>query len=136
LREKYIKEVEHLRLHVSSMGLHAARIAFSGQCDGWLRELCRYLTTNRDFMVDYVTRYMPNVRTTIPDATYLGWLDFTQTGIQGSPFEFFKEKAKVALSDGKIFGKEGEGHLRLNFGTSRKILKQGLDRMRKALNKI
>jgi cystathionine beta-lyase len=136
LREKYVKEVEHLRLHVSSMGLHAARIAFSGQCDGWLRELRRYLTANRDFVVDYVTRYMPNVRTSIPDATYLGWLDFTETQIQGSPFEFFKEKAKVALSDGKIFGKEGEGHLRLNFGTSRRILKQGLDRMRKALNKI
>jgi len=136
LRERYIKEVEHLRLHVSSMGLHAAHIAFSGQCDGWLKELRRYLTGNRDFVVDYVTRYMPNVRTTIPDATYLGWLDFTQTGIEGSPFEFFKTNAKVALSDGKIFGKEGEGHARLNFGTSRKILKLGLDKMRKALDNI
>jgi len=136
LREKYVKEVEHLRLHVSSMGLHAAHIAFSGQCDTWLKELRRYLTGNRDFVVDYVTRYMPNVRTTIPDATYLGWLDFTQTGIEGSPFEFFKTNAKVALSDGKIFGKEGEGHARLNFGTSRKILKQGLDKMRKALESL
>jgi len=78
---------------------------------------------------------MPEVRTTVPDATYLGWLDFTQTGIVGSPFEFFKKHAKVALSDGKIFGNEGKGHLRLNFGTSRRILKQGLDRMRKALDK-
>jgi cysteine-S-conjugate beta-lyase len=68
-----------------------------------------------------VTKHMPNVRTTIPDATYLGWLDFTQAGIEGSPFEFFMDKAKVALSDGKIFGKEGEGHLRINFGTSRAI---------------
>ncbi len=134
MRERYVKELQHLRLHVGSMGLHAARIAFSGQCDGWLRELRRYLTANRDFAMNYVTRYMPNVRTTIPDATYLGWLDFTHTKISGSPFEFFKKNAKVALSDGKIFGKEGEGHLRLNFGTSRKILKQGLDRMRNALN--
>ena len=101
-----------------------------------MRELRRYLTANRDFVVDYVTSYMPNVCTTIPDATYLGWLDFTRTEIPGSPFEFFKEKAKVALSDGKIFGKEGEGHLRLNFGTSQKILKQGLDRMRRALQSL
>jgi cystathionine beta-lyase len=135
LRERYVKELSRLRLHVGSPGLHAARVAYSGQCDGWLRELRRYLSGNRDFVVDYVTRHLPGVRTTRPDATYLGWLDFTQAGIKGSPFEFFKDKAKVALSDGKIFGKEGAGHVRLNFGTSRKILQQGLDRMRKALEK-
>jgi cystathionine beta-lyase len=136
LRERYIKVVEHLRIHVNSMGLHAARIGFSGQCDEWLAELRNYLTANRDFLVDYVTQNMPNVRTTIPAATYLGWLDFTQTAIKDSPYDFFLKEAKVALSDGKIFGKEGEGHVRINYGTSRKILKQGLDRMLKALHTL
>ena len=115
------------------MGLFASRIAFSGQCDGWLKDLRKYLTGNRDFLVDYVTKNMPQVRITIPAATYLAWLDFTHTEIDGSPFEFFLKNAKVAVSEGKIFGEAGEGHVRLNFGTSRKILKQGLERMRKAL---
>jgi cystathionine beta-lyase len=132
LRQRYVRELEHLRIHVNSMGLHAARIAYSGQCDGWLTELRHYLTVNRDFLVDYVTQYMPDVRTTIPKATYLGWLDFTQTAVKDSPYDFFLKEAKVALSDGKIFGKEGEGHVRINFGTSRHILTQGLNRMRKA----
>ncbi|NWF63472.1 MAG: pyridoxal phosphate-dependent aminotransferase [Chloroflexi bacterium] len=136
LRERYKTELNHLRLHVASPGLHASKAAFSGKCDGWLAELNRYLTGNRDFLVDYVTRFMPDVRATIPDATYLGWLDFTQTHIDGSPYEFFKEKAKVALSDGRIFGKEGAGHVRINFGTSRAILRKGLDKMRKALEEI
>ncbi len=136
LRETYEKAVSKLRLHVSSMGLHAARTAFSGQCDGWLKDLRRHLTGNRDFMTDYVLRHMPGVWLTVPDATYLGWLDFTQTDIKGSAFEFFKDKAKVALSDGKIFGKEGVGHVRLNFGTSRKLLKQGLDKMKRALDML
>lgn len=133
LRQQYITAVEHLRLHVSSMGLHAARVAYSGACDGWLRELRRYLTENRDFLVEYVTKYMPGVKTTIPAATYLGWLDFTDFRMKTSPFDFFMKNAKVALSDGKIFGEEALTHVRLNFGTSRRILKQGLDRMRKAL---
>jgi cystathionine beta-lyase len=136
LRERYNTELNHLRLHVASTGLHASKAAFSGKCDSWLAELNRYLTGNRDFLVDYVTKYMPGVRTTIPDATYLGWLDFTQTKIDGSPFEFFKEKAKVAVSEGKIFGKEGAGHVRINFGTSRATLKEGLERMRKALETL
>jgi cystathionine beta-lyase len=134
LRETFEKEMHHLRLHVASPGLHAAHTAYLGKCDTWLNDLLRYLTSNRDFLVDYVTEYMPNVRTTIPDATYLGWLDFTQAGIEGSPFEFFRDKAKVGLSDGKIFGKEGEGHVRINFGTSRRLLKEGLERMRKAMD--
>ncbi len=133
LREPYEKVVSQLRLHVSSMGMHAAQVGFSGRCDGWLMELRRYLTGNRDFLVDYVTKYMPEVKVTIPDATYLGWLDFTALHLKKSPYDFFLKKARVALSDGKIFGPNGVGHVRLNFGTSRRILKQGLDRMRKAM---
>jgi cysteine-S-conjugate beta-lyase len=136
LRESYVKMVESLRLHVSSFGLHAAQVAFSGQCDGWLRELRRYLKGNRDFLVDYVTENMPGVRITIPEATYLAWLDFTQVELRSSPYEFFLKEAKVALSDGAIFGETGKGHVRLNFGTSRSLLTQGLKRMRKALRSL
>lgn len=136
LRDRYNTELNHLHLYVASTGLHASKAAFSGKCDSWLTELKQYLTGNRDFLVDYVTRYMPNVRTTIPEATYLGWLDFTQTKIDGSPFEFFKEKAKVAASEGKIFGKEGAGHIRINFGTSRALLKEGLSRMKQAMDRL
>lgn len=133
LRLQYTKMVEHLRLHVSSLGLQAARVGFSGQCDGWLKDLRRYLSENRDFLVDYVTNYMPGVKITYPAATYLAWLDFTEFDLKPSPFDFFLEHAKVALSNGAIFGEDGAGQVRLNFGTSRRILKQGLDRIRKAL---
>lgn len=136
LRTRYEKEVRHLRLHVSSLGLHAARVAFSGQCDGWLRELRRYLTGNRDFLVNYVAEYMPGVCMTIPEATYLAWIDFTQLNLKKSPFDFFMKKAKVGVSDGKIFGEGGEGHIRLNFGTSRKLLEEGLGRIKNAINNM
>ena len=131
LRKRYQKTVFKMGMHANSMGLVAAQIAYSGQCDRWLRELRRYLTDNRDFLVDFVTKKWPKVRITIPGATYLAWLDFTQEELPGSPFQFFLEKAKIALSDGALFGEEG--HVRLNFGTSRRILKQGLNRMQKAL---
>jgi cystathionine beta-lyase len=136
LRDEYARVVQSLRMHVASLGLRAAQAAFSGQCDEWLAELRCYLTGNRDYLVDYVTKRMPGVRVTVPQATYLAWLDFTQFELEKSPFEFFFEKAKVALTDGAIYGENGKGHARLNFGTSRKILKQGLDRMHKALQSL
>lgn len=136
LRKKFYDAAYGMSYEVSTLGLTAARVAYSGNADSWLRQLRRYLTANRDFLVDYVTRNMPGVRMTVPDATFLGWLDFTQTEIDGSPFEFFRQKAKVALSDGGIFGREGAGHARINFGTSHTVLAEALERMKEAMSKL
>lgn len=136
LRKRFHAVAEGMSYEVSIMGLTAARAAFSGKADRWLDEMRRYLTENRDFLFAYVSERMPTVRLTLPDATYLGWLDFSQTGIEGSPFEFFMKRAKVALSDGIKFGQESADCARINFGTSRKILKEGLDKMRGAMETL
>jgi cystathionine beta-lyase len=137
LRVAYNHVVEHLRIHVSSLGLFAAREALSGSCDEWLVDLNTYLTGNREFLVDYVTQYLPDIRLTRPAATYLAWLDCSELVrkgiISGSPFDFFINKAKVAFGDGKIYGEESAEFVRLNFGCTRRTLKQGLDRVRDSL---
>jgi cystathionine beta-lyase len=133
LRQRYGETVYKMGLHLAGPGLVAARVAYSGQCEAWLKDLRAYLTANRDFVVDYVTKYLSGVRVTIPSATYLAWLDCTDLKLRPSPYEFFLKEGKVALSDGGKFGKESKGFVRLNFGTSRRILKEALERMRKAL---
>ena len=82
--------------HVNLLGLHAALAAYT-QCDGWLNEMLAYLTANRNLVVDYVDQSLPGIRTTVPEATYLAWLDCREAGIEGSPYKFFLENAKVAL---------------------------------------
>jgi cysteine-S-conjugate beta-lyase len=119
--------------HVNAMGLAAARAAFA-ECDGWLDELRAYLTANRDFYVSYVVEQMPQLRTTVPEATYLGWLDCRDSGLD-DPYSFFLQDAKVALSGGKSFGAGSEQFVRINFGCPRALLEQGLDRMRAALER-
>jgi cystathionine beta-lyase len=39
----------------------------------------------------------------------------------------------VAFNDGALFGRGGRGFVRLNFGSPRSILTEGLERMRRAL---
>lgn len=135
MRERYKETVFKMGLHVASPGLTAARVAYSGKCDAWLNELRKYLTTNRDFLLEYVLEFMHGVRVTIPQATYLAWLDFSELKLKPSPYEFFLKKAKVALSNGRRFGKGSEQFVRLNFGTARRTLEAGLERMKKALKK-
>ncbi len=137
LRLRYRKTLEAMTLHVNSLGLAAAQAAFSGACDDWLAALNRYLTANRDFLADFVARRLPGVRTSLPAATYLAWLDCTDLlragRIQGSPHQFFVQKARVALNDGAEFGPGGEGFVRLNFGCPRATLAEALERMARAL---
>jgi len=137
LRKKFKAELEKLTFHTNSLGHIASEVAFSGVCDSWLEEVLAYLKENRDFAVEYIRKYLPDINTTVPDATFLAWLDCNPAiaagKISGSPHRFFLEKAKVALNEGATFGLGGEGFIRLNFACPRETLTEGLERMRAAL---
>ena len=137
MRTRYRKALEAMTLHVNGLGLIAAAAAFSGECDDWLSALNRYLAANRDFLAGYVERELPGIRTTLPPATYLAWLDcneLVRSGrIEGSPHKFFLHKAKVALNEGAEFGPGGEGFVRLNFGCPRATLVEALEKLKASL---
>jgi cystathionine beta-lyase len=137
LRTRFVQANDEITGHVSSMGLVASEAAFSGECDDWLAELRVYLKDNRDFVVDYLAENFPDAKFTIPQATYLQWIDFSEyvkSGrLEAEPFEFFLNKAKVALSAGKIFGDGCEKFVRLNFAAPRQVVAEGLARMVQAM---
>ncbi len=137
LRKGFMKTLDRLAMHISSLNLVAAQAAFSGACDDWLEALKDYLTTNRDLVLDFVAKRLPGIRTTAPEATYMAWWDCTDLisagKIQGSPYEFFLKNARVAFNDGAPFGSGGEGFVRFNFGCPRQLVLQGLERVARSL---
>jgi cystathionine beta-lyase len=133
LREKFVAAQLDLVRAVNILGYTAALAAYR---DGqpWLDELLRYLEANRDFAVDYVRAKLPGVHTFPPEATYLAWLDCRDARLPGDdPYTFFLDRARVALNDGKTFGRGGSGFARLNFACPRVTLTEALERMRHAL---
>lgn len=112
----------------------AATIAAYTECQPWLDDLLLYLQGNRDTIVDFVTDCLPGISVTQPEGMFLAWLDCRDAGIEGNPYTFFLEKAKVALNNGADFGRGGEGFVRLNFGCPRSTLTQALERMHAALS--
>ncbi len=135
LREKFVAAQLDLVRAVNVLGYTAALAAYR---DGqpWLDALLRYLEANRDFVVEYARSKLPGVRAASPEATYLAWLDCREADLPDSdPYTFFLDEARVALTDGKAFGRGGAGFVRLNFACPRATLAEGLDRMRHALER-
>ena len=135
LRERFVAAQVDLVRAVNILGYTAGLAAYR---DGqpWLDELLRYLEANRDFVAGFVKNSLPGVRVAPPEATSLAWLDCREADLPGGdPYTFFLERAKVALNDGKAFGRGGAGFVRLNFGCPRSILGEALERMRAALDR-
>lgn len=133
LRQKLEQAGQGLTGWVNLMGLVAGKAAYQGG-QAWLQDLIVYLQENRDFLYEFVNQNLPGVRMAKPEGTYLAWLDCRDAGIIGNPYVFFLQNARVALNDGKAFGEEGDGFVRLNFGCPRSMLSEALLRMKRALD--
>jgi cysteine-S-conjugate beta-lyase len=102
----------------------------------WLDALLRYLQANRDLLKQVVDEQLPGVAFRKPEGTYLAWLDCRAARLPDSPHRFFLEKARVALNDGGMFGRGGEGFVRLNFACPKSTLLQALDRLVQACAEV
>lgn len=101
----------------------------------WLDETIEYLDENRAYLGELLAEHIPDMRYTAPEGTYIGWLDARDLGIEGSPAEFFREHAGVALTDGALCGEAGEGFLRFIFATPRPIIEEAVLKMADALRR-
>ncbi|MCV6638037.1 PatB family C-S lyase [Candidatus Albibeggiatoa sp. nov. NOAA] len=131
LKRLYKQTMSGIMPYANTLSVIASLAAYK-YCDDWLQDLIVYLRENRDFAINYIQQKLPQIKTTNPTATYLLWLDCRELALD-NPHKFLLNQAKIALSDGKTFGQAGDGFMRLNFGCSRQVLAESLDRLYHAL---
>lgn len=125
-------ELSFLQTHGASiLGILANRAACE-QGAPWLQAAIAYLDGNRRLLARLFPEWLPGVVYTMPEATYLAWLDCRALELD-DPAAFFLQHARVALTDGAAFGGPGKGFVRLNFATSRAILTEIVQRMADAV---
>ncbi len=137
LLKSFSMMLENMGLGIGNVfGITASQAAYENG-EEWLEALLDYLKENLEFLKLFVAERMPQVKIVEPEGTYLVWLDFRSLNMSDEELRtFMLEKAKVALDDGYIFGPGGSGFQRINIATPRKLLKEGLERMEKALNSL
>jgi len=105
--------------------------------DEWLNQVLEYLQGNLDFMLDYFVNRIPRIKVIQPQGTYLIWLDCRELGMDNLALRsFMREKAKVGLDDGFLFGEGGGGFQRMNIACPRSILVEALGRIEGAVNGV
>lgn len=117
----------------------SATIAAFEHSQKWLDELLVYLSQNKKIVREFLSDNLAQISALPCEATYLMWLDCTHV-IKAKNFKnssdlanFIRNKTGLYLSSGDIFGNGGENFLRLNIATPKKILHDGLERLKQAL---
>jgi cysteine-S-conjugate beta-lyase len=102
--------------------------------DEWLEQLLVYLEGNIDYAVDYFKNKILGIKVAPPQGTYLLWLDCRPLGLDDTALrKLMREKAKVGLDDGFLFGTGGSGFQRMNLACPRGLLEEALDRIERAV---
>jgi len=105
--------------------------------DEWLEQLIEYIEGNYMFVKEWLEENLPQVKMNLPEATYLGWLDFTSLGMSGEELgKFMVEKAGVGMNNGKDFCRSLDGFMRMNMAIPRATIKKALEQIKKAVDNI
>ena len=124
---------KEVRYRTGHLGALAATAAFA-EGGAWLDALRTHLDGNRHYLRELLAEAMPKIHYVTPEATYLAWLDCRDLGFGDRPANVFLREGRVALSAGTDFGVAGAGFVRLNFGTTRAMLREIVTRMERAVH--
>jgi cystathionine beta-lyase len=112
----------------SIFGLHASIAAFRSSAE-WLDGAIEAIEASSALLRDLLETRLPQVSHRPPSASYLAWLDFREMGLGPDPAAAILAEARVALNSGLTFGRQGEGHARLNLACSPDVLREAIDRI-------
>ncbi|MDD9889558.1 MAG: aminotransferase class I/II-fold pyridoxal phosphate-dependent enzyme [Gammaproteobacteria bacterium] len=139
------------RAELSTLGVVANEAAYNHGAE-WFEEANAYMDDTHSYIESYVKQYMPTVGYTKNEGTYMTFLDFSKTmesvGAKemfashgkASPEHYFQDwlvhNSGVYLNPGFGYGAGGAGHMRMNIASSRVVIKEVLDAMAAAVNKV
>ena len=119
---------------VNPFGVIATEAAYTEEGAEWLRQLNTYLFANYRFLCDFFSKHFPSLEVVKLEGTYLVWVDCSSLGKSSTEIVNNLYRHGVWMNDGVMYGENQSAFIRINIACPRKILKEGLLRMEKALH--
>jgi cystathionine beta-lyase len=107
------------------------------ECEYYADQELEYLAGNLEYLKNYITERIPQIKVTKTQATYLIWLNCKAMNMAPKELnKFFLEQAGVAMNEGSTFGPGGAGFMRMNIACPRSRLVEALNRIEAAIKKL
>lgn len=136
IREAYYRFLDQNELANGNLLSSIAVTAAYTHGTEWQEQMLNYVSDNLRFIETFCQTRIPAIRPIIPQASYLVFLDCRSLQLPHKELiRLFEDEAHLALNEGMMFGKEGEGFMRLNAGCPRSTLQEALERLEQALLK-
>ena len=128
MKEKYVQKC--LGASASPFDIVLVETAYT-RCENWLIQLREYLDDNLKWAVERLRRNIPGVKCTMPEGSYIIWVDFEKCGMSEEEVRSrIIDKANVMLSRGiKAAPGKGNYSYRICAGVSRSVLEKAVNRI-------
>ena len=107
-----------------------AQVAAYNESEAWLDELNEYVYGNYCYLRDFLHSQLPMLKLHETEGTYLGWVNIEALGMPAEQFcSRLAKEAHVLFNPSEMYG--AEHYIRINLATSREVLEQALQRLKK-----
>jgi len=118
---------------INPFGLEAFMAAYN-HGESWILQFNDYIAGNFQLMSEMLNKELPSFHITPLEGTYLAWVNISATGMTSTQItKKILDDGKVLVNDGAIYGKAGEGFIRINIACPRSRLIEGLERIKRVL---
>lgn len=118
---------------INPFGLEAFMAAYN-HGESWILQFNEYLAGNFNLMCDMMNKELPLFHITPIEGTYLAWINVTPTGMTSAQVtQKILDDGKVLVNDGAMYGKAGDGFIRINLATPRSLVKEATQRIINAM---
>ena len=134
LRQKFFSWLTANELDEPHLFAPIATIAAFKHGEEWRKQMLQYIEGNIMFVEKFLGERLPQIKPLRPQASFLVWLDCRALGLDHDALnDLFVNGARLALNDGEMFGKGGQGFMRMNVASPRSVLAEALERLAAAV---
>ena len=134
LKKRVKSAIERDELSMPNSFASTAAIAAFTKGEAWLAELNEYIYENKMIVRDFLKSELPQIKLVSGDGTYLLWLDCSSFDMDSRKLvSAIRKTTGLFLMPGSDYGKGGRNFLRMNIACPKSMLKDGLERLKKAI---
>jgi len=135
LVKEIAKLLQSTAVCANSVAQRAGQAAIQGSQD-CVREMFTAYNERRDVLVKGLNE-IQGLSCYAPEGTFYAFVNIKETGMTSEELSMYLlEECKVVTVPGTAFGRQGEGYIRLSFATSLDMVKEGIARIKKGIEKI